>query len=445
MAWLWDRLNSGSSTQKSRSPVDLSQLTLNTDRFLRVLRAMVAVGERLQNSPSKDQPSPQEDLAGDIVLSELSDYVTHSRLQVERVSHAEGRGNLILTYPGRTKQTVAFVGAHFDVVPADPKDWQRPPFALQVEGDRLYGRGVTDCLGHVAVLTDLFAQLAESDTELDHGVVAVIIADEELSNTHGVGIGRLVKDGRLNHLKNGPLYWIDSADFGPTTATAGMALWRLAVEGKATHSGFPQNGINAAELANEATRALQQWFYANYPAHPKEQEYGFRAPSSLKPTRVQVENDTLTKIPSKAIIEGDIRLTPWYDPEEVKKELAAFIENLDVSQLPVFGPGGYTLNGTVGTAKFEMLGTPSGGMACDQTSVGYAALAQAVAAVRPDAQPFALTGSLPYVRFLQENGFDVQITGFGRNEAYHAPNEFAELSDMQHGFQILCHILRHFG
>ena len=449
MAWLWDRLNKGSTGRKRVPPdageVDIHLWMLNTDRFLRLLRSMVGVGEKLQNSPSKDMPAPQEELACAFVLDELSPYTADGRVHVEQVSFAEGRSNLILHYPGRTKQTVAFVGAHFDVVPADPKDWQRPPFELQIAGDRLYGRGVTDCLGHVAVLADLFAQLAESEVALDHSVVAVIIADEELSNTHGVGIRRLVKDGRLNHLRDGPLYWIDSADFGPTTATAGMALWRLAIEGKATHSGFPQNGINAAELANEVTRALQQWFYTNYPAHPKEQAYGFRVSSSLKPTRTKVENDTLTKIPAKAIVEGDIRLTPWYDPDEVKKGIAAFIETLDVSQLPVFGPSRYEMNGQVGTAKFEMLGTPSGGMACDQTSAGYAALAQAVGAICPDAQPFALTGSLPYVRFLQENGFDVQITGFGRNEAYHAPNEFAELSDMQHGFQILCHILRHFG
>ncbi len=449
MAWPWKRWRRQRSVHTGGQSRDLSQWTLNTDRFLRVLRALVAVGERLQNSPSQEQPPPQEDLAGDIVLDELSAHTARGRLQVERVSYTKGRGNLILSYPGRSvgrpHQTVAFVGAHLDVVPADPKDWQRPPFALQVEGDRLYGRGVTDCLGHVAVLTDLFAQLAESEVELDHSVVGVVIADEELSNTHGVGIGRLVKDGRLDHLKNGPLYWIDSADFGPTTATAGMALWRLAIEGKGSHSGFPQNGINAAELATEVTRALQQWFYAHYPVHPKEQEYGFRAPSSLKPTRVQVENDTLTKIPSTARIEGDIRLTPWYDPDEVKKGLMAFLETLDVSQLPVFGPGRYACNGQVGTARFEMLGTPSGGMACDRTSDGYTALAHAVTAVRPDAQPFALTGSLPYVRFLQEHDFDVQITGFGRNEAYHAPNEFAELSHMQDGFRILCHLLRHFG
>ena len=264
MVWPWSRWRRQRSALTGVPSADFGQWRLNTERFLRLLRALVAVGERLQNSPSQAQPPPREDLAGDIVLDELSAHTARGRLQVDRVGYSEGRGNLILSYPGRcggrTNQTVAFVGAHLDVVPADPKDWQRPPFALQVEGDRLYGRGVTDCLGHVAVLTDLFAQLAESEVELDHNIVGVIIADEELSNTHGVGIGRLVKDGRLDHLKNGPVYWIDSADFGPTTATAGMALWRLAIEGKGSHSGFPQNGINAAELATEVTRALQQWF-----------------------------------------------------------------------------------------------------------------------------------------------------------------------------------------
>ena len=425
--------------------MDLTTWQLNDERFLRVLGGMMAVCEHLQNSPLKDKPPPQEDLAGDVVCKELEPLVQAGRLQVERVRYAEGRGNLILTYPGRTDRTVAFVGAHLDVVPADPAEWQRPPFALQIEGDRLYGRGVTDCLGHVAVLTDLFAQLAESEAALDHTVVGVIIANEEVSHTHGIGIGKLVKEGKLAHLKDGPLYWLDSANFGPTIGTAGMATWRLVVEGKVAHSGFPHNGINAAELAFEATRALQAWFYRNYPPHPKEREYGFLAPSSLKPTRVQVENDTLTKIPAKAVVEGDIRLTPWYSPQEVKEGARAFINSLDVNLLPALGPSRYRLDDAVGTVKFAALGAPGGGIACDRTSPGYLALAEAVAAVRPESKPFALTGSLPYVRFLQNHGFDVQITGFGRMDTYHAPNEFAELTHMGEGFQILCHILAKFG
>ena len=406
---------------------------------------MMAVSERLQNFPAKEKPHPQEDLAGDVVLRELDPFVRNGVLHVERVSYAEGRGNLILTYPGKTSQTVAFVGAHLDVVPANPEEWQHPPFTLQIEGDRLYGRGVTDCLGHVAVLTDLFAQLAECRPRLEHSIVAVIIANEELSSVSGIGIGKLVKDGKLAHLKNGPLYWIDSADFGPTIGTGGMATWRLVVEGKVAHSGFPHQGINAAELAFAATQALQSWFYRNYPPHPKEQEYGFLAPSSLKPTRVLVENDTVAKIPAKAVIEGDIRLTPWYSPQEVRDGALAFINTLDIATLPVFGPSRYHLRDSIGTVKLEAVGTPTGGIACDRTSLGYVALTEAIAAVRGEARPFSLTGTLPYVRFLQKHGFDVQITGFGRMDTYHAPNEFAELPHMQDGFRILCHIVEKFG
>lgn len=425
--------------------MNLKDWHINDERFLRVLRGMMAHCEKLQNSPLKDAPPPQEDLAGNIVREELEPFVRQDKLQVERIAYAENRGNLILTYPGRTEKTVAFVGAHLDVVPADPKEWQRPPFELQIENGRLYGRGVTDCLGHVAVLTDLFAQLAEQNVELDHSIVAVIIANEELSNTHGIGIHQLVKDGKLAHLKNGPLYWIDSADFGPTIGTGGMATWRLVVEGKVAHSGFPQNGINAAELAFAATQALQAWFYQNYPPHPKEQEYGFLVPSSLKPTRVQVENDTVAKIPGKAIVEGDIRLTPWYSPDEVKAGALKCINSLDVREFPALGPSRYALDDAVGSIKLESIGAPGGGIACDRTSSGYRALAEAIRAVRPESRPFSLTGTLPYVRFLQRHGFDVQITGFGRMDTYHAPNEFAEMGHMRDGFRILCHILAQFG
>jgi len=65
-------------------------------------------------------------------------------------------------------------GSHMDVVPANPEEWTKgtfpdfvrristltcpnvDPFKLTIEGDKLYGRGTTDCLGHVALLTDLF-------------------------------------------------------------------------------------------------------------------------------------------------------------------------------------------------------------------------------------------------------------------------------------------------
>jgi hypothetical protein len=68
-----------------------------------------------------------------------------------------------------------------DVVTANPDSWSFDPFKLTREGDKLLGRGVTDCLGHVALLTELFRQLAVTQPPLKATVMGVFIANEENS------------------------------------------------------------------------------------------------------------------------------------------------------------------------------------------------------------------------------------------------------------------------
>jgi acetylornithine deacetylase/succinyl-diaminopimelate desuccinylase-like protein len=70
---------------------------------------------------------------------------------------------------------------------------QRDPFTLYFDGeDKLYGRGTTDCLGHVAMLTFVFKALAERKPPLSRSVVALFISGEEGGET-GVGIDLVVK------------------------------------------------------------------------------------------------------------------------------------------------------------------------------------------------------------------------------------------------------------
>ena len=38
---------------------------------------------------------------------------------------------------------------------------------------------------------------------------------EESTAFPDVGVDMLMKDGKLDHLKNGPIYWVDSADVNP--------------------------------------------------------------------------------------------------------------------------------------------------------------------------------------------------------------------------------------
>lgn len=59
----------------------------------------------------------------------------------------------------------------------------------------------------------------------------------------------------------------------------------------------------------------------------------------------------------------------------------------------------------------------TGGVAVKLDSPGYIALEAAIAHVRGASNPFAVTGGLPCIRELQDEGFDVQVCGFGSSEA----------------------------
>ena len=50
----------------------------------------------------------------------------------------------------------------------------------------------------------------------------------------------LLKDGKLDNLKNGPLYWVDTSDSQPCLGTASAAMWTLKCSGRLAHSGLPQ-------------------------------------------------------------------------------------------------------------------------------------------------------------------------------------------------------------
>ncbi len=96
------------------------------------------------------------------------------------------------------------------------------PFELTREGDKLYGRGTTDCLGHVALLTELFIALAKLKPALETSVSAILIASEESTSVPNVGVDGLMVHGELDRFKKGPMLWVDCSDSQPCIGTAGI-------------------------------------------------------------------------------------------------------------------------------------------------------------------------------------------------------------------------------
>lgn len=425
--------------------------SLNEPRFLGLLSELVALGPKLANSPAQGRV-PEEKLAADRVLALLAPHIASGRVSAELLAAPghESRPNLVLTLKGEGPGIVGFVGAHFDVVPADREGegWTRDPWTLELDAGTLYGRGVTDCLGHVALLADLVFELCERGITPRRTVKVVLISNEEEAPIPEIGLDYAASVGALDDLAAGTVYWLDSAEFGPTVGTGGMAAWRLEATGVGGHSGFAQNCVNALELANATARALVEWFEKRFPAHPEEARWGFLSASSLKATRMTVANEKISKIPGSAVVEGDIRLTPFYEMSDAIQGAAAFVAEIDrrieLGDPPPAFPRTRTEGGERGRVKLSPIGNSIEGVACRLDSPGLAALTQAIASARPGTppKPYSMTGSLPLVRALQRRGFDVQITGFGRAASYHAPNEQAELEHFRQGYRVLVDLIR---
>ncbi|CAI7795877.1 unnamed protein product [Closterium sp. NIES-53] len=444
---------------------------LDEDRFVSLLEKLINEARYLQNNPP--ECVPKEDRAVRHVLDVLQPYSEEEGgpLHIQHVSYVEGRGNLIITYKGSHPSNVlSFVGCHMDVVTANPDDWDFDPFTFSRDGDKLRGRGTTDCLGHVALVTELMRQLAVCRPELDATVVAVLIANEENATVKDIGVDGLVKAGLLDHLRNGPLFWVDTADKQPCIGTGGMLAWKLKAFGKLFHSGLPHKAINPIELAMTALAEMQTRFYRDFPPHAMEKTYGFATPSTMKPTQWSCEthlpapNSLLalpflpwafvwsTRAPTLqlpipcSLAPYDIRITPFYDVDEVAAKLREYVADINANLNTLSGPGPCSKfvlpeENLQGRLELEIAEAPMKGVACNLDSPGYHALVTATKEVMGECKPYSITGSLPLIRDLQEAGFDVQTMGYGVMATYHARNEYALLSDFKLGYRVLTNLI----
>ncbi|XP_068650441.1 acetylornithine deacetylase [Aristolochia californica] len=421
---------------------------LDRDSFVTLLGKIISEVKHVQNNPP--ELVPREDRVARHVLDALLPLSTSTGggpLIVNHVSYVEGRGNVIVEYPGTVPgQILSFVGCHMDVVTANPQDWDFDPFSLSIDGDKLRGRGTTDCLGHVALVTELMRKLGETKPILKSTVVAVFIANEENSSVAGVGVDALVKDGLLDKLKKGPLFWIDTADKQPCIGTGGMIAWKLRATGKLFHSGLPHKAINPLELLMEAFKEIQLRFYRDFPPHPKEQVYGFATPSTMKPTQWSYPGGGINQIPAECTISGDVRLTPFYNVADVGKRLQEYVDdiNANMDKLATRGPvSKYVLpdENLRGRLTLSFDESMMSGVACSLESQGFHVLCKATEEVVGHVKPYSITGSLPLIRELQDEGFDVQTAGYGLLSTYHAKNEYCLFSDMSQGFQVFVSII----
>ncbi len=211
-----------------------------------------------------DTTNGNETEAAELAAGYLADSVRgtpgESLVEIELVAKDPARANLVarLRGTGDSEEDLAFVG-HFDVVPADTRDWTHPPFEAVVDDEGyLFGRGAVDMKNEVAARLVAFAELARSGFRPRADLWLIIVADEE-DGAADVGMRWLLEarpDLRPAWAVNeGGGQRLELADGRSVLTFAvgekGTLPVRVTAVGEAGHASMPTLGDNAVPLLGE--------------------------------------------------------------------------------------------------------------------------------------------------------------------------------------------------
>ncbi len=267
-----------------------------------LLADCIAFAQRLIRTPS--MPGQEAALAA-LVADELRD------LGYDEV-WGDAAGNVYGRLYGTDRSLPALVlNTHLDHVdPGDLSLWPTPPFAAEIAGDRLVGRGACDIKGPLAAQVYAGAALRRAGESPRRDVVFCGVVQEEVGGA-------------------GAIYWAEHRDYPvelivlgePSSNTLALGhrgileLW-LTFHGRSVHASAPERGRNP-NYALAAFLVQLEAAVAALPVHP------ILGPTSVAPTIVQVDTTSGNVTPAWTRVLLDFRTAT-----ESVNSLSALIDRL---------------------------------------------------------------------------------------------------------------------
>ncbi|MGE5257955.1 MAG: M20/M25/M40 family metallo-hydrolase [Hyphomicrobiales bacterium] len=241
-----------------------------------------------------------------------------------RVQNVSGeRANVVALVRGKAQNQSLLLNGHIDTVGVEGMP---SPFALRREGDRLYGRGVYDMKGSVAVMLALAGFWAQHPPAQD--VWLTFSADEE---DRSLGTEFLARQwlATLPALPSGAIF-LEPTEENIGVAHKGFTWFEVEVLGKAAHGSRPEQGVDAILPLRAALDELER-IRSELRSRPADELLGH---ASLHGGKIEGGTE-LSVVPAHARLQWERRTLPDEEPSEVDKELGR------VAQAVARLPGGH--------------------------------------------------------------------------------------------------------
>jgi acetylornithine deacetylase len=341
----------------------------------------------------------------------LSDYLDRRGVRILRNPSADGtKTNLVVVAGPDTPDRGGLVlSGHMDVVAADEPEWQSDPFTMLDAGERYVGRGSADMKGFLALAANRLAAI--DGATLHHPIALLLTYDEEVGT---LGARRFTES--FAHPERLPREVVigEPTELRVVHAHKGMLRLRLAISGRAAHSGYPHLGESAIEPAARAITALEALRRAMEAERPPNAEAFPAVPFAALNVGTVSGGRAANIIPDRCEIQLGIRLLPGMTAEAMAERVRAAVR--EVVDRP------FTLE-PLSLSPAMML---EGGAPIHRTLCSATGQKEALSVM------FASDAG-----WLQGAGFDCVLFGPGSIEVAHQPNEFLPVDQFLRAGEIL--------
>ncbi len=256
------------------------------------------------------------------ILKELG-YSNFTRYSIKDTYGFE-RPSVVLKIGNKPK--TVWIVSHIDTVPeGDMKLWTKNPFAVTVDGDKIYGRGTSDDGQAVFLSMLLLRRLKGKENDLGYTLGLAFVADEEVGSQWGI-----------QYLLEKNIFRKEDLIFVPDAGSSnGMdieiaeksILWmKFTVNGKQYHASMPQNSVNSARDGMEFILGLDKMLHEKYNGKNDIFNYPY---STFEPTKHEKNVDNVNTIPGRDVFYMDCRVLPEIDIDNVIDEVNLQIVNFE--------------------------------------------------------------------------------------------------------------------
>jgi acetylornithine deacetylase len=316
------------------------------------------------------------------------------------------KGNLFATVgPARSEGVI--LSGHTDVVPVAEQRWTSDPFLLTRREDRLYGRGAADMKAFIAC--SLAAMEFAEIEALERPVHLAFSYDEEVGC---LGAPHLIERIRSSIPLPAVVIVGEPSTMRIVGSHKSVNIYKVSVIGVPAHSSAAHLGISANAIAIRLMSLLLQ--IADELTADDKRNPDFQPPFSTLTIGLMKGGTAANILAAEASFVFDLRLVPEQDPDEILAPFHAEIDairrafpavTITFAPLAAVPPLARVLD-----SKAEAVVRRIGGDPSDPIAVSFGA----------EAGQF------------QQAGFSTVMCGPGSIDQAHQPDEFIEISQIEH-------------